>query len=571
MRFFAYTGSRHVRFDRQNLEFVQVITLAFIACVLFLMPHQVVTAQTVHIPDAGLRAALESALGKEAGASITQVDMAGLKTLEAVRFNISNLTGLESATNLKKLDLEGNSISDISPLKDLENLTKLRLGKNRRISNVSPLKDLENLTFLDLDGNQISDISPLKDLKNLTWIDLDGNQISNVSPLKDLENLEFLDIDSNQISDVSPLKDLMTNLIWLDLDDNHISDVSPLKDLKNLTYLDLEVNQISDVSPLSALINLTELDLHDNQISDVSPLSTLTNLKALDLESNEISNLSSLKNMTNLTTLNLRGNEISDVSPLSTLINLRILDLRGNEISDFSPIVGLMQNLEEYYADAPTIKTTDVNRDGIVNIVDIILAASNFDTPDLEALAGMNIYPDVNRDGLVDIRDLMLIAAEIGAAAAPTFNDHSVEITNLTSEELTEWIRLAEALDTDDLQMRQGLAVLEQLLAVLTLSEAFPRETALLANYPNPFNPETWIPYELSKPAVVNISIHSVDGQLVRELVLGHLPAGIYHNKSRAVYWDGRNDFGESVASGIYFYTLSAADFTATRKMIIRK
>ena len=71
--------------------------------------------------------------------------------------------------------------------------------------------------------------------------------------------------------------------------------------------------------------------------------------------------------------------------------------------------------------------------------------------------------------------------------------------------------------------------------------------------------------------AVVNISIHSVDGQLVRELVLGHLPAGIYHNKSRAAYWDGRNDFGESVASGIYFYTLSAADFTATRKMIIRK
>ena len=96
-------------------------------------------------------------------------------------------------------------------------------------------------------------------------------------------------------------------------------------------------------------------------------------------------------------------------------------------------------------------------------------------------------------------------------------------------------------------------------------------ENALLANYPNPFNPETWIPYQLSEAADVTVSIYSVNGALVRTLALGHQSAGTYRSRSRAAYWDGRNDFGERVASGLYFYTLTAGDFTATRKMLIRK
>ena len=98
-----------------------------------------------------------------------------------------------------------------------------------------------------------------------------------------------------------------------------------------------------------------------------------------------------------------------------------------------------------------------------------------------------------------------------------------------------------------------------------------PLNTALLSNYPNPFNPETWIPYQLAKPADGTISIYNVKGQLVRTLALGHQPAGVYQNRSRAAYWDGRNAFGETVASGVYFYTLKAGDFIATRKMLIRK
>ena len=98
-----------------------------------------------------------------------------------------------------------------------------------------------------------------------------------------------------------------------------------------------------------------------------------------------------------------------------------------------------------------------------------------------------------------------------------------------------------------------------------------PDETTLRANYPNPFNPETWIPYQLAKSAEVTLHIYATNGTLVRTLALGHQSAGIYRNRSRAAYWDGRNELGESVASGIYFYTLTAGDFTATRKMLIVK
>ena len=98
-----------------------------------------------------------------------------------------------------------------------------------------------------------------------------------------------------------------------------------------------------------------------------------------------------------------------------------------------------------------------------------------------------------------------------------------------------------------------------------------PNATVLLANYPNPFNPETWIPYQLSEPAEVALHIYAVDGKLIRTLVLGHQPAGVYQSRARAAYWDGRNTVGEPVASGIYFYTLTVGDFTATRKMLIRK
>ena len=201
----------------------------------------------------------------------------------------------------------------------------------------------------------------------------------------------------------------------------------------------------------------------------------------------------------------------------------------------------------------------DMNNDGIVNIIDLTLVASNF------GKTGQN-DADVNGDGVVNIIDLTLVAAAFGnTAAAPFALVRDSEITP-TRQQVQQWLSEARQLNLTDPTFQRGLLMFEQFLAALT-----PKETILLPNYPNPFNPETWIPYQLSEPADVNISIYAANGQLVRRLALGHQGVGIYESRSRAAYWDGRNQHGEPVASGLYFYTLTAGEFTATRKLLIAK
>ena len=201
----------------------------------------------------------------------------------------------------------------------------------------------------------------------------------------------------------------------------------------------------------------------------------------------------------------------------------------------------------------------DINNDGTINIQDLVLIASNF------GATGEN-PADVNGDGVVNIQDLVQVAGQLGAeAAAPSAWIRDREIAP-TRAEVERWLAQAQQLNLIDAKSQRGIRFLEQLLLALT-----PKETLLLANYPNPFNPETWIPYQLAKPADVTLRIHAVDGSLVRTLSLGHKATGIYQTRSRAAYWDGRNQLGEPVASGIYFYTLTAGDFNATRKMLIRK
>ena len=136
----------------------------------------------------------------------------------------------------------------------------------------------------------------------------------------------------------------------------------------------------------------------------------------------------------------------------------------------------------------------------------------------------------------------------------------------VSPERIHGWLELLHAEHDGSLMFTDAIANLERLLNRMT-----PTQPALLPNYPNPFNPETWIPYQVATPGDVKVSIYAADGRLVRTLDLGHQAAGVYQSRSRAVYWDGRNDVGERVASGVYFYTLTAGDFQATRKMLIRK
>ncbi len=220
--------------------------------------------------------------------------------------------------------------------------------------------------------------------------------------------------------------------------------------------------------------------------------------------------------------------------------------------------VAYVPNLENAEITEQTQLKGDVNGDGIVNIQDLVLVASNL------GKTGQNAA-DINGDGVVNIQDLVLVAGALGSsAAAPSIHLQSLEM--LTAADVKSWLSQAQHFNLTDAMAQKGILFLEQLLAVLT-----PKETVLLANFPNPFNPETWIPYQLSEPAQVTLTIYSMQGVVVRQLELGQKPAGAYLSRSRAIHWDGRNSIGEKVAAGVYFYTLTAGDFTATRKMLITK
>ena len=205
---------------------------------------------------------------------------------------------------------------------------------------------------------------------------------------------------------------------------------------------------------------------------------------------------------------------------------------------------------------AEQLATGDVNRDGRVSILDLVLVAQQL---------GNRVPPDspvdVNGDGVVNIFDIVPIAQGIASASAAPIGVESVDAALIEA-----WIAQARLEDDGSLAFKQGIANLQKLLASL-----IPEETALLANYPNPFNPETWIPYQLAESGEVSLTIYDINGQLVRRLEVGYKAAGMYRSRNRAAYWDGRNQLGESLASGVYFYTLTAGEFSATRRMLILK
>ena len=252
-----------------------------------------IPGESVHIPDANLRAAIAETLGKTPGVAITAEDLATLMYLNAEEMDIQSLEGLQFATNLEELGLHDNPISDLSPLSGLTTLKEIRLtGKS--FSDLSPLAGLINLEGVGFWKTSVSDLSPLSGLTKLRWLQFSNTPISDLSPLAGLTGLKRLEIYAAKDLDLLPLKGL-TNLVKLRVNSTFVSDISPLSGLTNLESLSLEANgRISDISPLASLKNLKELTLTRNGIVDVSLLAGLHNLKHLQLERNNISDISPL-------------------------------------------------------------------------------------------------------------------------------------------------------------------------------------------------------------------------------------------------------------------------------------
>ncbi len=200
----------------------------------------------------------------------------------------------------------------------------------------------------------------------------------------------------------------------------------------------------------------------------------------------------------------------------------------------------------------------DVNDDGSVDVQDLLLVAGDL---------GQSVHTraDVNGDKIVNVLDVMLVAGLVDNLTGnlPIYTDGAVMPR---TTEVTMWLEGARRLGLPEPILVRGIQFLQNLLAALT-----PNETVLLPNYPNPFNPETWIPYQLARDVSVQISIYSAKGALVRHLHLGLQPAGFYTDKHHAAYWDGRNEGGELVANGLYVFEFHAGTYRASGRMAIAK
>ena len=566
------------------------------------------------IPDTSLRDAFREQLNLGAGTDFTQQQVRAITTIEAEMSGMSNLTGLEQAMALTTLVLPGNEITSITPLKQLTKLTSLNLAGNA-ITDITPLSGLTALTTLNLGGNSLTDISAIKDLTNLTALDLSNNALTDISLLDNFTQLTTLNLAGNRITDISALT-VLTKLTTLNLNDNPIGDFTPLTGLTALTTLELGGTGLSSLNAISGLKALTALNLSDNSLTDIALLADLTALTALNLSENTISSLTVLSGLTGLTLLNLNDNAIIDITPLSSLTRLTTLeladnaitsltsltvltlltrlDLSDNAITEVAPIVGLANLQTLLLIGNPILNTAplypltqrvrpvdidiavsqyppwDVNEDGTVDALDSALVAAALGQ---SGDAIIDPRTDVNGDGTVDNADLTLVTTNLegGVGGAPSIGDtlsllDPATLRTLDRATLETYLNSLRLESDGSLKYRNAIALLESLLAALR-----PTQTRLLANYPNPFNPETWLPYELAVDSTVELFIYDARGVLVRHLELGHQPAGYYIAKSRAVYWDGRNSVGERVSSGIYFYQLRAGSISQLRKMVILK
>ena len=531
------------------------------------LPNLTVYGLTLPFLDANLAAKVREALDLEADANITIENWEALTQLTAEDLEITDISILEVATSLEELSLAENNIANVTPLGGLTSLTKLSLEDNR-LRVFSQLSGLTNLTELNLSGNPgptnfgIDDISLLENLTGLTHLYVGGNYLSDITPLENMTNLEVLDLHSSsrirgQIRDISVLSGL-EELRELNLHHHLIEDIEPLEDLEDLEVLSLRYNLIDDdeLSHLTGLTTLKELNLGETNLDDISDLSVLTNLTHLWLDN----------------TGGQTPNDIEDVSPLVSLVNLEFLRLAGNDdIWNTFPLYPLTQGkLTDVDITIDQHPPWDVNEDGSVDATDVALVTTAI---------GQSIHQienkrlDVNGDGFVGHSDLLLVTENLddpdalapSSAGIAALLDKAL-LESLDPEVLAAQLVILRAKSDGSLKYLRAIQLLESMLAALR-----PDETLLLANYPNPFNPETWIPYQLAKSSDVRITIYDTRGTVIRRLALGHQREGYYTSRSRAAYWDGRNSVGERVASGIYFYQLQADNMSLLRKMVILK
>ena len=510
---------------------------------------------------------------------------------------ISDLSTLAKLPKLQIIDICGGDLSDLSALEGLTGLKELYLVGNE-ITDLSPLASLTGLTRLSLKHNQILDVLPLAGLSNLTFIDLEDNEILDFSPLEALpENVHI--IRHNNPGFTSAVPKIEGPWLWMIAPTDGMSGSRAAASGRDF------LSEISggEVTELAIATGAAEAgEPVGNKVWTIGTLSRrggnnindMVNATALgegDINHHVAYGFITLESLSQQQTKMFVGSgDAVKVWLNGALVHSKFVDRDANDYQEDFPVIlqaGTNILLVAVYEGegwwsgffgfgvgaeftvnlpGPSIlverpRVADINEDGKVSILDLILVARDFGKIKL-----IDPRTDINGDGKVNISDLILVAQSMDTEAGNAAPSAVAMNGPISPAVIQAWIAQARIENDGSLVFQNGIANLQRLLAAL-----IPERTALLVNYPNPFNPETWIPYQLARVSDVQIHIYTASGILVRTLDLGHQAAGIYMDRHRAAYWNGRNKSGELVASGLYFYTLTAGDFTATRKMLIRK
>ena len=534
---------------------------------------------------------------------------------------VSDINPLANLTQLEGLNLWANQISDISPLVTLTRLETLYLGRNQ-VSDISALANLTRLEKLDLWDNSISDLSPLVTNTGLgsgDTVDVSENPLSSVSIDTHIPTLQSRGIEV----EFDNLKPMTLEYLW-----SMPAGISLIHVPLKVTAVDGVARTIASIAALyNALGGASKVNFlitYDSQVQEWrSYFGTSDTGTPADRELTD--DMGIIAGMLAPAFIRLTGSPLgtdgSSTIVLSQGLNLVGLPLRDSRITHVSDLF----TLDGIDGNVPVIILTDGGEFKLVGRPDdpgdiaitggqaFIMTASRAATVAISGggwynASAMAAAPPITLTG-IEMKDTTPVLALRGSIVDEEMGINQVGIrvtvknlsTNREVATVTGDDEMGYRITTVDTEMGRAATIgdileisaqspdpfigLQPLRYTVTAEDVkqsliqlptlvayeIPAKTQLLANYPNPFNPETWIPYRLAEDAFVRLTIYDGSGQIVRTLEVGHRITAVYEDRSKAVYWDGRNQVGEQVASGVYFYTLTAGDYSATGKMVILK
>ena len=541
------------------------------------------------------------------------------------RSKLSDLSGLAELTKLTDLHLVDNEIRDISPLAKLTNLKQLQLNTNR-ILDVSPLAGLTDLEHLHLANNRISDVAPpLAGLTGLEKLVLRNNRISDFSPLAGLAERFYIQTSGNPGTFRQGGPKITGSWLWVVLPGVRFDDFSNNRDLLagassgDVTERQIATDGAVEGEPVGDSVWTAA------KISDIGARNITEALRALGIgpapdTENAVYGAILLDSPREQKTKMFAGSSTNHKVWLNgELVNEDYHNWHESYETHFPVTLKQGKNvllvaihnwdgwLGGHFGFAPdteytvfphgaqfslstslaTIRKSDrfVLRLNATNVKDLAGWQTDvaFDPKRLKVdgvsqgnfLTQGGTQPFFQKGRTQNKRGKITGIRAARAAKGGADGDGTLLIVRLTA--LTNGVTRLRLLNFKA-GSSTGTPISSQPIEKLIViggqpaAPAFvPETTALHPNYPNPFNPETWIPYQLSKPADVTVTIYDIRGRVVRFLDFGHQDAGLYQNRSRAAHWDGRNTRDELVASGTYFYRLQADEISLMRKMVILK